>query len=266
MAIDYGITGKRALVCAASGGLGLASAEALALCGVDLLLCARSKDKLAKQAERLIRTYGVRVDYHTCDLTLPADRTTLINAVLALWAEGPDIIIHNGGGPAPSTVMTTPFEAWQAGFDLLFLPATHLNRALVPLMQQKTWGRIVHITSGAVPEPNPNLPVSNAMRSAVTAYNKTLAQELATFGITVNCVAPGFIATNRMEQLIAHQAQATQMTTQDIEDKLFNNIPAKRLGEPKEFGAAVAFLCSNGASYITGETLMVDGGKRQSLI
>lgn len=243
-----------ALVCAASKGLGQAVAKALAAKGHPLVLCARGAQALTQTAEDLKAAYNVPVHTVAVDLTEPHGRAQLLEALNQLYPQGPAIVVHNTGGPLPSTSLQTSMAAWQAGFESLFLPGVELNQALVPLMQVRGWGRIITITSLTVLEPSPTLAVSNAMRAALTSYNKTLATDLAPDGITVNNVAPGLIYTQRLAALYDETSLKEQA----------QSIAAGRLGEPEEFAAAVAFLASAEASYITGTTLSVDGGRRKA--
>ncbi len=264
--MDLHLKNKRCLVCASTQGLGLATAEALAQEGASLFLTARNAERLEAVATHLRETYTVSVTTFVCDLTNAAQRTKLIEAVQSHWAEGVEVLIHNVGGPAPSTALSTQYTQWTNGFNQLVMSVIQLTTALIPTMQTNNWGRIIFITSSAVVEPVPNLAVSNTMRSAVTAYAKTLSTEVAKQGVTVNCVAPGYIATDRLNQLFTHKAEAIESTAEAVKNQLVETeIPIGRLGTPEEFAAMVAFLCGQPASYITGQTILVDGGKRRSV-
>ena len=261
--MDLGISGRKALVCAASKGLGKASALALAAEGVDLFLCARDEGSLAAVKDEIVNSFGVAVKYCEADLTIKSDRETLIHDVQKEFGKI-DILVHNIGGPPPSTVTSTKNEEWMKGFDRLFMSIVELNEAFVPAMRQQKWGRIVTITSITVLEPIDNLAISNSFRSATTAMLKTLSSELAAENVTVNCVAPGNIASDRHEQLIVDRVKNSGRPRQELEAEMLSSIPAGRFADPSEFGSVVAFLCSEKASYVTGSTLCVDGGKRKS--
>lgn len=261
--MELGITGKKALVCAASKGLGRAIAEALANEGVDIFLCARDESALQDVAERIKADFEVKCHVKACDLTIDSERDQLVDAVRKEFSSI-DILVHNVGGPKTSAAEETSVEDWRSGFNQLFVPIVDLNQRFLDGMKQKKWGRIVAVTSLSVMEPISGLTISNGMRSAVTALLKTLSDEIARHGITVNCVAPGLVATDRTEQLMEARVAKSGQPKDDYMKEYLKSIPAGRLGDPAEFGASVAFLCSQQAGYITGSTLCVDGGKRRS--
>ena len=262
--MDLKIKGKRGLVCAASKGLGRASALALADEGVELIICARSQNELESVGKEIESRTKSKPTLVISDLSVAADRDKLI--ATALEAGGVDILVHNTGGPKPTSVESTSQQEWQQGFEQLFPAVAHLNEAFLPHMKKQQWGRIVCVTSLSVLEPISNLAISNAMRSAVTSMLKTLADEVAKYNICVNCVAPGAIWTGRIENLIRIRSQQSGQNEDEYMIDYVKPIPAGRLGTPEEFAAAVAFLCSQQASYITGSTLCVDGGKRRSTV
>ncbi len=261
--MDLGIRGKKALICAASRGLGKATALALAQEGVEVILCARKIADLKKAAEEIQAQGSQPVHYFACDLSSQNDREQLIQAVQEKLGSV-DILIHNTGGPAPTIVQETSQEEWEQGFQQLFMSVAHLNQAFLPDMKKQRWGRIILVTSIAVLEPAANLAISNAIRSAVTSMAKTLATEVAPFNITINSVAPGMIHTDRTEALIENLIQKRGGTRLEHLEAFEQAIPAQRLGTPEEFASVVAFLCSQQAAYISGSTLCVDGGKRRS--
>ncbi|HEY9786444.1 MAG TPA: SDR family oxidoreductase [Candidatus Obscuribacterales bacterium] len=262
--MDLGIRGKRALVCAASRGLGQAIAAALADEGVQLLLCARDTEALEKTAKDLVKSAKGEVHTFACDLSQSDSRHGLVSFVERTFGDV-DILIHNVGGPKPSLAEATTVEDWTKAFQQLLLPVVHLNNAFLPAMKKNSWGRIVCVTSLSVIEPIANLTLSNGMRSAVTGMLKTLADEVAASNVTVNCVAPGLIRTARTEDLMEARIAASGQTREEYMREYVKSIPSGRLGEPEEFGSVVAFLCSQQASYITGSTICVDGGKRRSV-
>lgn len=261
--MDFGLKNKKALVCGGSKGLGFASAAALAAEGADVFVVGRGEAGLKAAVDELRKSGPGDIRSLSCDLTSEGARQTLVDSIMADWGRL-DILVHNVGGPKPSTAEETGVESWKEGFDRLFLPVVHLNSAFLPGMKERGWGRIITITSLSVAEPIPLLAVSNAIRSASTAMSKTLSDEVARFGVSVNCVAPGMIRTDRTEELLQARLKASGQTKEQYEFDLSRSIPAGRLGQPKEYGAVVCFLCSEQASYINGSTVYVDGGKRRS--
>jgi 3-oxoacyl-[acyl-carrier protein] reductase len=240
--MDLGLNQARALVTAASKGLGRACAQALAAEGARVFIVSRD-GALLSQVEGEIGAVG----HLAADLSEPTAPAAAVDAA-ATALGGLDILVCNAGGPPPGTFESTPFEAWEAGYNLTLMSAVRLARAALPYLKESGRGRIVNITSMSVREPIANIVLSNAFRSAVTATAKTLSAELAPQGVTVNNLAPGPILTDRARQLYADLEAAARA------------IPIGRLGTPEEFGAACAFLCSAQAGYITGQTLGVDGG------
>jgi 3-oxoacyl-[acyl-carrier protein] reductase len=241
--MDLGLTGTRALVTAASKGLGRACAAALAAEGSQVFIVSRDEERLsAVQAE--IGAAG----HLAADLTDPASAQRAVDAALNALG-GLEILISNAGGPPPGTFESTELEAWDRAYQLTLMSAVRLAKAALPHLKQSGRGRIVHITSISVRQPIANLVLSNAFRSAVTAMAKTLSNEAAPFGVTVNNIAPGTILTDRVRQL--HRADL---------DELGKNVPVGRIGRPEELGATCAFLCSVHAGYITGQSIGIDGG------
>ncbi|MBX9951692.1 MAG: SDR family oxidoreductase [Candidatus Obscuribacterales bacterium] len=262
--MDFGIKGKHALVCAASRGLGFAIAKALAQEGVDLTISARDSEKLNQAAEAIRKLSTAKVECIAGDLSVPADRQRLIDFTKEK-AGGLDILVHNVGGPKAQAAQATSSADWQEAFDKLFLPIVELNQTFLPGMKERKWGRIITVTSLSVIEPIANLALSNGIRSAVTAMLKTLSDEVAQDGITVNCLAPGLIQTARTDELMESRRKLTGQSKEDYMTDYVASIPAKRLGDADEFGAVAAFLASTKAQYVTGQTICVDGGKRRSV-
>jgi 3-oxoacyl-[acyl-carrier protein] reductase len=263
--VDLGIRGKVALVAASSRGLGRATAEALAAEGVDLVLCARGEAALRATAEDIRRTAGVRVVDVAADVATRAG----IEAVLAA-AERElgrvDILVTNAGGPPAGPFETHSPEAWDAAVRTNLTSVVELVRGVLPGMRERRWGRIVNVTSIAVKQPVDNLILSNSVRAAVTGFARTLANEVAPFGITVNNVMPGYTRTARVEELATRTATLKGTTSDAAFAAWESQIPMGRLGEPAEFGAMVSFLCSAHASYTTGASIPVDGGWIRSLL
>ncbi|MFB9991807.1 SDR family oxidoreductase [Deinococcus oregonensis] len=236
----FRLEGKRALVTGGSRGIGLAAAHDLMRLGAQVTLAARSEEALKASADAL----GAR--WVVADVSTPEG----VQAALAA-AGSVDILVSNAGGPPPALPSAVTEEAWQAGLKTTFLSTVRLAAGVLPGMRERRWGRIIAITSLTVGRPALNLPVSNAMRAAVTNHLRTLALEVAADGVTCNTVAPGYTATDRLRALHADPADA---------EKLIARIPARRFGEPNEVGAAVAFLATREAAYITGQEILVDGG------
>ena len=235
----FSLEGKKALVTGASKGLGYASAQQLKALGAEVVISARGRAELEAAAHSL-GAVAVVADVGTLEGV--QDLAAQVGAV--------DIVVINAGGPKPGGALSVTEADWDAGYQLTFLSAVRLVEAFLPSMRARAWGRIVAITSMTVTRPNPNLVVSNALRAAVTNYLRTLALEVAGKNITVNTVAPGFFATERLNSLYDEvQMEAVKAS-----------VPMNRVGDPLEFGAAVAFLASSGASYITGQALEVNGG------
>ncbi|MBP7860375.1 SDR family oxidoreductase [bacterium] len=262
--MDFGIKGKRALICGASKGIGRAIAKELSSEGVKLFLCARSEQILSETAESIRKDCPTaEIFYQACDLSSPDERTKLIASVKDKLGSI-DILVHNTGGPKTSRAEDTKLEDWDSGFKQLFLSVADINNAFLSDMKASNWGRIICVTSLSIMEPIASLSVSNAVRSAVTAMLKTLSDEVATFNITVNCIAPGSIETDRMQDLMEQRTKASGQSKDEYQKQYVSAIPAGRMGTPEEFAAVAAFLCSTRASYVTGSTICVDGGKRRS--
>lgn len=262
--MDLQLQGKRALVCAASRGLGYATASALAREGAEVFICARSAGELEVAAHKLGAENPTRVHAQAADLSRADDVTALLQKVSQQMG-GVDILVYNVGGPAMSLAATTPPSAWQQGFTQLFLSAVHLITPLLPPMQKQGYGRIIAITSLSVAEPIDGLAVSTAMRASLTAWLKQLASEVAASGITVNCLMPGVIHTQRIEDLRRAKAKSLNTTLDEEMQKTAATIPAGRLGRPEELAALAAFLASPLSAYITGQNIAVDGGQRRSV-
>lgn len=252
MRID--LSGKRALVLGASGGLGAAIARGLGEAGARVAVSSRSGDKLEAQFPDA-ETYPRIV----ADLTAPG-----IGATIAARAQemlgGVDILVNNSGGPPPTTALGATDAQWRAQFDAMVMSLVDLTGALMPGMRERRWGRIVTVASSGVVAPIPNLALSNALRSALLGWSKTLASEVAADGVTVNMVLPGRIATSRVAALDSANAQRSGKSVDEVATAALATIPAGRYGSPDEFAAAAVFLASPQASYITGTTLRVDGG------
>ena len=262
--MDLNLTGKHALVCGASQGIGLASAIELAKLGANVTLLARRADVLEQLAGQLPQThFAQRHGWIAADAS---DTATLRAKVDALVSAHPvHILINNSGGPPPGTVRGASEGAFLAAYRAHLLANQTLAEAVVPGMQRDGYGRIVNIISTSVKEPIAGIGVSNVTRGAVASWAKTLARELAPHGITVNNVLPGSTHTPRIDQIIAARSQKTGDSTAAVTAEMEAEIPMGRFADPSETAAAVAFLASPAASYITGINLPVDGGRTRSL-
>lgn len=263
--MDLGLAGKTALVTAASKGLGRAVALALAREGAQVAICSRDGEALRQAAEEIRSATGRDVLFRTADVSRKEDIDALVQAVRAEYGHI-DILVSNSGGPPPGRFLELDDGAWQAALDLLLLSAVRLARAVLPEMQTRGWGRLLFVTSGSVKQPIQNLVLSNSIRAAVTGMAKTLAGEVGRYGITVNCLAPGRIDTERVRSLDRDTAARTGKTPEQVRAALESAIPLGRYGHADEFGRVAAFLCSDAASYISGSTIVVDGGSTNTLL
>ncbi len=255
---------KQALVCGGTQGIGLASAIALADAGASILLVARDEARLAAARDRLPAGGGRRHDTLVADLSDPVESRRRIDQWLA--ANGlVHILVNNNGGPPGGPIVDATAEAFLAAYHGHLLASHLLSQAVIPGMKAAGYGRIINIVSTSVKQPLKGLGVSNTTRGAVASWAKTLAGEIGRFGITVNNVLPGATRTGRLETVVANQARAQSKTTETVEREMVAEIPLGRIGEPAEIAAAVAFLASPAASYITGVSLAVDGGRTSAL-
>ncbi|MDI9864743.1 SDR family oxidoreductase [Flectobacillus sp. DC10W] len=251
---------KNAIVCGSTQGLGKASAIELALLGANVTLVARNETSLQKVILELDISQGQKHHYFVADFSNPEQVKVGIEQYLAKFPEI-HILVNNTGGPKGGPILEATIEEFTQTYSNHLVCNHILVQACVPAMKKAGFGRIINIISTSVKQPISGLGVSNTTRGAVASWAKTLAGELAPFGITVNNVLPGSTKTARLDSLIESRMNTTGASREEVEKALQVDIPAKRFGEPEEFGAAVAFLCSPAASYITGVSLPVDGGK-----
>lgn len=262
--MNLGLEGKVALVAASSRGLGLAVAEELAGEGADLVTCARGEEELRRQAARIREESGVRVLAVPADVSVPEEVSRLVGSALEELGRV-DVLVTNTGGPPAGRFEEHSLEDWRAATRTILESARNLILGVLPGMVERGWGRIVNVTSMAVKEPVDGLVLSNSLRAAVTGLARTLANEVASRGVTVNNVMPGYTRTARLEELAAAGAGEDGDPAEAFR-AWARRIPMGRLGEPRELAALVAFLASERASYITGQSIAVDGGRVRSLL
>jgi 3-oxoacyl-[acyl-carrier protein] reductase len=262
--MDLGLAGKSALVAASSQGLGYAIAHELAAEGASVVMCARGEERLRAAAERIAGETGARVVPVRADVSRREDRERLAEAARSALGHL-DVVVTNSGGPSPGSFEGVRPEAWQAAFETVLMSAVELIRAFLPGMKERRFGRVLNITSITVKQPVDNLLLSNALRAAVTGMARTLATEVAPFGVTVNNLLPGYTRTERLDELADAAAARDGTAPADFFARLQRDIPARRLGEPRELAALAAFLASERAAYITGQSIPVDGGWIRSL-
>jgi 3-oxoacyl-[acyl-carrier protein] reductase len=262
--VDFGIRGRVALVCGASKGIAFAAAEALAHEGCSLAICSRDAESIATAARKL-EALGAPVLSIVADLSTAEGIESVVRETHARYGHV-DILIANTGGPPTGPAMEHDWAAWTKASELLLRSAVELTRAFVPGMRERGWGRVISVTSKAVKEPVPSLVLSNSLRAAVTGYLRTLANEVAKDGVTVNSVLPGFTATERLDALAEANMQRSGATKDAIYAGWVAQTPAGRLGDPRETGATIAFLASQQAAFITGQAILVDGGAVNTIL
>ena len=263
--MELGLAGKVALVAAASKGLGRACAEAFAAEGARVVICARGADALENTRNQIVETTRADVVAVAADLSTMEGIENVASEALRRFGRV-DILVNNAGGPPSGPFEQQPWDRWEKAVHLNLRSAVELTRLLLPGMRERKWGRVVNITSIAVKQPVGGLILSNSVRAAVTGWARTLANEVARDGITVNNVLPGYTRTDRVEQLNASRAAAEGVSIDEIQRRTEAEIPMRRLGEPREFGSMVAFLASERASYVTAQSIVVDGGWVRALL
>lgn len=261
--MDLGLKNKVALVTAASQGLGLAVAKALAVEGARVAICARNGERLATAADEIHAAGGGDVLTVVADVSQGDDARRFVDQAAARFGRV-DILVTNAGGPPPGEFLDLDEAAWRRGVDLTLMSAVNLCYAAVPHMQTAGGGRIIAIASVSVKQPLRNLTLSNAIRAAVVGLTKTLSIELAPYSILVNSVLPGWTLTDRVRQLVQARASKQGVSPEEIGKAIVADIPLQRMARPEEFAAVVAFLASDRASYITGAAIPVDGGSIRS--
>jgi 3-oxoacyl-[acyl-carrier protein] reductase len=261
--MDMELRGRNALVCGASKGLGRACAEALAREGVNVVLVARGAEALQTTAQAIRAESGTTIVEVAADITTPAGRQQALEAAAQLpngAAAAFDIVVTNAGGPPPGNFREWDVETWQRALNANMLTSIELMRATVDGMMARGWGRIVNITSSTVKAPSSYLGLSNGARAGLTGFVAGLAREVAPHGVTINNLLPGPFATDRLRNNMALAADKEGTDLAAYEEARRQTVPAGRFGNPEEFGAACAFLCSAHAGFIVGQNILLDGG------
>jgi 3-oxoacyl-[acyl-carrier protein] reductase len=262
--MDLGLKGKRALVLAASRGLGYACARGLAQEGCHLVICSRDEARVQAAAEQIRTDTGARVEALAADVSNAADAERLVGAAVSAYG-GLEILVHNAGGPPAGGFAAVNEAQWTQAFHQNMMSFVRIVNAAVPEMKKAGYGRVLSIASSSIKQPIPNLVLSNAFRAGVWGIAKTLSQELGPQGILVNLIAPGRISTERIAELDQANAARTGKAIEDVRKASVASIPLGRLGDPDEFANLVVFLASARASYISGQGIFVDGAAGTAL-
>jgi 3-oxoacyl-[acyl-carrier protein] reductase len=262
--MNLGLKDRVALVAASSQGIGRATAEAFAAEGCRVAMCARNQQTLQTAAEKMRNQHNAEVFAQAFDVTDAAAVSRFVAAVVEKFG-GVDICVTNAGGPPAKGFLAATMDEWQHALEANFLSTVYFAREVIPYMQKKRWGRIITITSITTKQPVADLVLSNAVRAAVVGLVKSLANEFGKDGILVNNVGPGFTATDRLKELAKVRATASGKSKQQIFDGWAADAPLHRLGDPREVAETIVWLASERASYITGQTVLVDGGLYKGL-
>lgn len=263
--MDLGITGKIALVAASSKGLGKAVALGLAQEGANLIICARNPETLESTKQEIQRKFPVEVLSVPTDLTKPDEIKELV-AKASTHFGTIHILVNNAGGPPAGFFEDLSDAQWQNGFEITLMSAVRLTREVLPLMKKQKWGRIVNITSISVKQPINELLLSNSIRLGVIGWAKTVANQVAATGITINNVCPGYTKTARVRELLADRAKMENSTPDAVAGEITRGIPMGRMAESEEVASLAVFLASERASYLTGTTIQVDGGAVRGVV
>jgi 3-oxoacyl-[acyl-carrier protein] reductase len=262
--VDLGLTGRVALVTAASKGLGRAIATELASEGARVVISSRDEESLAQTASEIREETGAKVEYRTADLTSGADIEALVAHAVDRFG-GIDVLVNNTGGPPTGNFADLDDEAWDLAFRQIILSMVRCVRGVLPSMRERGGGRIVNVASTSVKQPIDNLLLSNVFRAGLAGLAKSLSLELAPDGILVNTLGPGRILTGRTESVDAGQAEAQGISVEEVRGQFAARIPLGRYGTPEEFARVAAFLASPANGYVTGQAVLVDGGMVRAL-
>ncbi len=259
--MDLGINGRSALVCGGSSGLGKAIASALANEGANVSIVARDPEKLAAAASEIEAQSGNAVTWKSVNLSDPAERATLVEDCRNL-----DILVNNSGGPPVGDYLSFSREDWLAAVESNMLAAIELTNAALPGMKERQFGRILNVTSHMVKAPVAMLSLSNGARAGLTGYMAGVARDVARYNVTINGLLPGQFDTDRLKSNHERFAGAQGISVEEFRERSKKGVPARRFGQPEEFGAYAAFICSDLAGYVTGQNLMLDGGQFPGLV
>jgi len=262
--METGLRGRVAIVAASSQGIGLATAQAFAAEGCRVAMCARNSERLWQAAEKIRQEHNAEVLAEAFDVGDPEAVYRFVDSIVAKFGAA-DICVTNAGGPPAKGFLATTDADWRKAIDLNFLSTVYFAREVIPHMQKKHWGRIITITSITTKQPVSDLVLSNAVRAGVVGLVRTLANEFGKDGILVNNVGPGFTATDRLKQLAKTRSAASGKAEQEIFDGWAADSALKRVGEPREVAETILWLASDRASYVTGQTILVDGGVYKGL-
>jgi 3-oxoacyl-[acyl-carrier protein] reductase len=261
--MDFNIKDKVALVTASSMGIGKSIAELLIKEGCKVVICSSSEKNIIEAAKQIKDSTGIEPVCGVCNLNNPEDITEIVKLTQKHFGDI-DILVNNCGGPIPGTFDSLNDSDWNNAMDQVLLSVVRMTREVLPGMKNKKWGRIINITSKAVKQPIDNLMLSNSLRSAVTAFSKTLSNDIGQYNITVNNVAPGFTLTSRLYELAKEKEKATGIGYKKVLDDMAAGVPVKRLGTAEEIASMAVYLASEQAGFITGTTIQVDGGSIKS--
>jgi 3-oxoacyl-[acyl-carrier protein] reductase len=262
--LDTGLKDKTVLITASSTGIGKAVAELFAQEGCKVAISSRSKENLLSAAQELKDKYSLEPFWSVCDLNKQKDIENTFTAVARNFGTV-DILVNNCGGPIPGLFQQLEEEDWNSAYEQVLLSVVRFSKLVLPGMMAKNWGRIINLTSISVKQPVDNLVLSNSLRAGVTGFTKSLSNEVAKFNITVNNVAPGLTLTGRLYELAVIEAKERGKSHEEILVEMAKRVPLNRLARPEEIASVVVFLASKQASYVTGNTIQVDGGYVKSI-
>jgi len=262
--MELDLKNKTVLITGGSKGIGRATAELFIKEGCKVAICSRSQANLISAVAEIKKSYNIEPLWIVCDLTKDSDIENAVNVVKKNF--GPiDILVNNVGGPVPGKFTDLNDDDWFYAFEQLLMSTVRMTKRVLPDMKGKKWGRIINITSLSVKQPVDNLILSNSIRSAITAMTKTLSNEIGSYNITVNNVAPGYTLTGRLYELAVNKAKETGESHEHILANMSAEVPLKRLARPDEIGSLIVYLSSEQASFITGTTILIDGGVVKSI-
>lgn len=262
--MDLNLTGKKVLVLASSQGLGLGVAAKLCAEGADVMISGRTEKKLSEAAAQLTKTGPGNASYCVSDLSDPDSAKNLYSEAIKEFGQI-DILVNNVGGPPPGSIEAQETQTWRTQFDIMVVRLIEITNLCLPGMRERKWGRVLTIASSSIIQPIDGLSISNTIRSAVVGWSKSLANETAVDGITINILSPGRIETERVLQIDALNAKKRDISVEKVRATSMASIPIGRYGTVEEFGSVGAFLVSEQASYITGSIIRCDGGLIRSV-